>query len=116
GLDLVAIGTIADYVMGLWPPQVGDREAIDANAECRELIGNQSGAESCRCSSFRRVAPIDGSKMRRGGKIRPLRRRKPLQPAAFLVDQDRGLAVADDSSKFMNQRRDLARGFNISFE
>ncbi len=115
-LDLHAVGAIADDAMALGQPQVGDRHAIDGDAECRKLGGDQPRPEPCRRHPARPVAAVGVAKPRRGRKIRPLRRRKALHPPAFLIDQHGGLVVTDDSAKFLNQSRDLSRAFDIPLE
>ena len=45
-----------------------------------------------------------------------MRRAEPRYPAAFLVDQDRGIRLAEATPQFLNKRRYLSRRLDIAFE
>jgi hypothetical protein len=45
-----------------------------------------------------------------------MRRAETLNPAAFLINQDRNVVAAGALLQFRNQPRNLLRGFNVPFE
>src|ERR1700756_3780779 len=110
---LGSIGPIADYYVGAGNRNVGERQAVHADAELTEIIGDQPGAQTRRLQPQRRIEVVEAAEDGASRIDRPMRRREALPPAALLVDQDRRVGLADGVSQFLNQRNNLSRGFNV---
>ena len=94
---------------------VGDRQAIDIDAESREIGRDQAGAE-LRGGKPHLAIPVVERAIGRARRIaRPMRRPEALDAAAFLVDQDRRLA-ADDGAKFLDQPAQAVRLSDVALE
>ena len=119
GRDLVrrrAIGAVADHPVGAGDRHVGERQAIDIDAERGEVGRDQPGAEPRRGKARVRIAVVERAigRARRIG--RPMRRAQALHPAALLIDQHRRVA-ADDVREILNQSMThFVRVLNIALE
>ena len=88
----VAIGAVADHRIGAGNRHVGDRQAIDVDAERRKIGGDQAGAKPRRGEARVAIAVVERAIGGAGRIGRPVRRTKALNPAALLIDQHRGVA------------------------
>ncbi len=81
-----AVGAIADHRIGLAHRNVGKRQAIDRDADIREIGRDQPRAEARRMQSRLRIAVIECAVMRARRISRPVRRSEPLHAPALLID------------------------------
>ena len=85
----VAIGAVADHRIGARDRHVGERQAIDVDADAVEIAGDQPRAQAGGRKPACAIAFVERAVGRAGRIGRPVRRAEPLHPAALLVDQDR---------------------------
>ena len=94
---------------------IGDRQAIDIDAEIGEIGRDQAGAK-LRSGKPHVAIPVVQRAIGRARRItRPMRRPEALDAAAFLVDQDRRLA-AYDGAKFLYQPAQSVRLSDVTLE
>jgi hypothetical protein len=119
GRDLgggVAIGAVADHRIGVAHRHVGNRQAVDRDAERRQVRRDQPPAQLRGRQPEAAVTFVQariGCARRIGG---PLRRTQPLHPSTFLVDQDRSIQPAYGPAEIINQGSNLRRRADIAFE
>jgi hypothetical protein len=113
----LAVGTIADDRVGSRQGEVGERHAVDIDADRGEIRRDQPRAEPRRRQPELRRAVVQ-SAIDRAGRIilRPMRRPQPLHPPAFLVDQHGSIGAPHRRAKIANQRPDLGRRTDVARE
>jgi hypothetical protein len=109
-------GLVPDHRIGAGQPQVGERQAVDGDAQRLEIGGDQARAKFRGRDPGRRVLvvklAVDGAR-RIGG---PVRRGQPLHPPAFLIDQDRDIQAPHASPEIINDIGDLLWVIDIPLE
>ena len=88
----VAIGAIADHRVGAGDRHIGERQAVDIDAQIRQIGGDQPRTKAGGGEPGARVLGVEPSVSRARRIGRPMRRLQPLHAPAFLVDQDRSIA------------------------
>ena len=111
----VAIGAVADHRIRALDHEIGDRHAIDIDAERTQVPGHGLRAERGRLQAQFRIAIVEPSIRRRRGISRPMRRAETLHPPAFLIHQDRSIA-AYRLAKCIGQRADLTGRLDVALE
>ena len=99
---LGAIGAITDHRICPGARHIGDRQAIDVDAQRRKIGGDQAGAEPGGGKAGVTIPVVERAIGRARRIARPVRRTKALNAPALLVDQDRGLA-SKDRPRFIDQ-------------
>ncbi len=90
---------------------VEHREAIDGDAEGREIVGDEASRKKRR---FRRHRAAEGGDRCRRGVAAPMGRRETGHPPALLVDQDRRIASADGIAERRHQCPHLVRTLAVA--
>ena len=119
GGDLVgrgAIGAVADHGVGALDRDIGQRQAVDGNAEVDQIGGDQARRQPRGFKAKRRLDVIERAEHRAGRIGRPVRRTEALHPAALLVDQHDGIEIACAPAQFFNQSSDLCGIVDVAFE
>ena len=98
-----AIGAVADDRIVAVDRHVGNRQAVDVNADGPEIGGDQMTGQPRRRQAGGRIAVINRAVAGAGRIDRPMRRPKPRHPAAFLIDQN-GRFPADNVAEIPYQR------------
>jgi len=107
---------VADDVMGAGKAQVQHRCANRVDADRGQLAGHEPGIEACRSGRFGPVPGGEFPEARRRWRCPPVRRSQTLDPAAFLVHQDRGIRPADAIPELGREGAELRRRFDIAGE
>jgi hypothetical protein len=112
---LLRIGAVAYDIMGTRQGYVQDRQAIDIDPDATEVMCDESGRQAgqLRLSLERNFSPTE---TRRGWIGAPMGWPKPLDPSALLIDQHRGMIATEAVSKRFDERSDLVRLIDITFE
>ena len=84
---LSSIGAVADHRVGAGDQNIGQRKAVNVYPKNTELCRDQVTSEPSSSQARGHVAIVDRAIAGAGRKNRPVRRSKPLHPAAFLVHQ-----------------------------
>ena len=113
-LRLLPIGAITDDTACAGNRNIGNRKAVDIDADRNEISGHQVGAEICGPLALGGVPVIDET-IDRAWRIRwPVGRPKPLDPATFLIDEHgritpQGIANRFCQAAHLPGRIDVAR-------
>ena len=114
-LRALAIGAIPDDAARAGHGDIGNRQAIDVDADRSEIGGHQIGAEIGGSAALDRIV-IPDSAINRARRVRgPVRRPKPLDTAAFLVDQHRRIA-AQRIANGTSEAQELLGRFHVAGE
>ncbi len=84
----IAIGAVADHLVGLRNGHVGERKTVNVDADFAEIRSDQPRAAAGGGKARGTVAVVNAAIRCAGGIRRPFRRLQPLHPAALLVDQN----------------------------
>ena len=98
------IGAITDDAVSFRPSHIQHRRAVHIDAERREIRRNQPCIQPDRLYRVSLVRRGDTAEhvCRRSGS--PERRLQPLYPAAFLIDQHKGVGAPDTFAQVGNER------------
>ena len=107
---------VADGLVGLGVRQVKHGGAVRADAAGREFVAQQAGIQRHRLAPGLGVA--GGQLAELGGRRHgaPVRRPQALNPAAFLIHQDRRVGPPHAVQQIAGQGRDLFRRLAVSLE
>ncbi|MNT44161.1 hypothetical protein D3C72_1806780 [compost metagenome] len=101
--------------MGARNRHVQHRHAVDGDAQFAQVVGHQPRTQTHQFARRHRV--VDGLQVGRARRILgPVRRAEALHPAAFLIDQDRGVGAAHAVAQVVNQRLNLIRTVHVAAE
>ena len=114
-LDGLAVGAVADDVVGALLRHVEDWHAIDVDAEVQQVMGDQPGAKPGDFPADQRIVGRQRAVGAAGRILGPVRRAEPLHPAALLIDEDRRMP-ADRLAQGRGQGPDLRRALDVALE
>ncbi len=110
------VGAVADHRVGTVDRDVGERQAVDVDAERQEVGRDQPRAQAGTRKGRRRIDVVEAAIGGSGRVDGPVGRPEPLHTAALLVNQNRHLVAADAGTGFADQPDHLLRGLDITLE
>ena len=113
---VVAIGAVADHRVGAGDRHVGQRQAIDGDAEGDEVGGDQPAPRRAAARPSPGSMIVQRADTPRRRVDRPMRRAEALHPAALLIDQDRGIGLPTRSRIPPTSRATCAGDVDVALE
>src|SRR5439155_26768809 len=109
-----AIRPVPDDRIGVGDGGVGDRRAVDRNADFQQISCNQSRAKTGSRKRAVGVLVVELPKGRSWRIKRPMGWAQALHPAAFLIDENRSIAAPDRIAKALDEAANLVRALDIA--
>ncbi len=113
---IVAVGAIADGLVGDWQPEIEHGRAVDVEAKRGKILGDQPRVEPRAFEGCRKVAAGHFADDSRRRPLVPGWRFQPLHAAALLVDHNRSVAAADAAAQVGDQGADLLWRLAVALE
>jgi hypothetical protein len=112
---LVAVSTVSHNRVGIANWDIGERQAIDVNAELEKVSGNQARAQPRRGKALVSISIVGRSVGSPRRINRPMRRSEALYAATLLINQDRR-AAAERIAHLVDQTAQLLRRSDVAPE